>query len=120
MIKNATIENVRLELERDILQCWVALDFGDSTGQGFGGWALRLGDDYVRKDERCADDFCGRYLYRLLKVGGVTDFNSLKGKSVRAKTNSDRSFGGTIVALGHITKDIWLTPDELLKKDPHQ
>lgn len=107
-IKNAEIIKVAIELHHGCLTCWVYLDYGDFTQQGFGG--LCLYNPEYRGMEQEETNFAGRYLHNLLTTFGGGSLTDLEGKTCRVKLNDS----GEIEMLGHILKDVWFTP----KKPP--
>ncbi len=117
MIKNALIESTMLGWEdHGILSCMVYMAF-DGSGQGFGGYAL---DEPISKDGkflyRRGTDYGMQFIEGILKAVGADSWEKLKGMHCRVQTDSDHSFGGRIVKIGHILKDQWFDPDELLKR----
>lgn len=103
-IKNAVIDSVTLsKADRDLLDSWVHLDYGDS-GQGFGGYALYLPKSY---SNHSLLSHAGHFIYRVMQVAGVDDWDKLAGKTVRARIED-----GRITAIGHIVKDDWFCPKE--------
>lgn len=106
-IKNATIESVSLgnsdSIGRGMLSSWVFLSYGKSVQQGFGGYRL---------DSSGSDGCAHKWILGVLKVAGVESWDKLVGRCVRAKVDG---LGGIIVAIGHITEDIWFTPAEDLQ-----
>lgn len=106
VIKNAVIESASLTInDRTILDVWLTLDYGGSC-QGFGGYCLYLPKSFAHHSI-CSP--AGHFIYRCLEVAGVTDFNQLKGRSIRVRVSRD-GFGGDIEAIGHIVKDDWFCP----------
>ena len=111
MIKNAQIKSTMLGYEdHGILTCSICLDYGDSSGQSFGGYTL----DAPRKDP--AGKFLGRFgtaygaefIAKILNTVGVQTWEELKGNHIRADSEYTEVLG-----IGHITKDLWFYP----KKD---
>lgn len=102
--KNAIITGVDISnADHGMLTVWINLNYGDSA-QSFGGYALYFPRDHEnwRKQKNAA----GHFLWRVMEVTGVTNWNKLKDKTVRVRIdNSDR-----IIALGHIIKDDWFVP----------
>jgi hypothetical protein len=102
-IKNAIIQTVNLTREDGHLDVWVTLDYGGSC-QGFGGYTLYLPKCYGRHELKSV---AGHFIYRVMEIAGVENWDSLVGKSVRARID-----GGIINAIGHIIKDDWFCPSE--------
>lgn len=101
-IKNAIIGSARLSIaDRDLLDAWLMLDYG-GAGQGFGGYALYLPESYKHHG---GPNLAGHFIYRVLKVAGVTEWAHLAGRSIRVRA----SHSG-IEAIGHIIKDDWFFP----------
>lgn len=103
-LKNAVIELATIDIgERGFLDCWLTLNYGGS-GQGFGGFVLYLPKSFDHhKLESCA----GHFLYRVMEVAGVENWDQLKGKTIRVKATD-----GGVVAIGHIIKDDWFCPSD--------
>lgn len=105
-VRNATIEDVGLSnSDHGLLSSFVTLDYGDGGHQGFGGYTL-----YNPKFKNTHGNYTGHWIWRVMEVAGVTEWDRIKGKNVRAKIEK-----GLVVAIGHITKDIWFNPVEEFK-----
>ena len=103
-LKNAMITGTKLSNEDHcVLSAWVYLDYGGS-GQGFGGHAL------YNPDWKNAKDITGLFIWRVMEVAGVENWDSLKGKTIRVLGDSSH-----IEAIGHILKDIWFYPEKEFK-----
>lgn len=93
-IKNAKITGTSLGFDEHY-SFWVNLSYGDSSGQGFGGYALGgKFTEYVIRG----------ILTTILDHGKWED---LKGKPCRAKIEE-----GKIIAIGHYLEDKWFDPSE--------
>ncbi len=105
--KNAVIESATITTsDRGCLACWLSLDYG-GTGQGFGGYVLYLPKSFTHhKMESCA----GHFIFRVMEIAGVTDWDNLKGRTIRAKCTHTE-----VSAIGHIVKDDWFNPSEDFK-----
>lgn len=102
-VRNAIIEKVSLSSDdHGCLSSWVHIDYGDCGHQGFGGYALYLPKSFTH---HARDSVAGHWIYRVMEIAGVEDWNKIQGNAVRAKLE-----GGMIVALGHITKNDWFEP----------
>lgn len=95
IIKSATLTND----DHGLLSAWVYLDYGGS-GQGFGGYALYLPTSFSHHSP--APNYAGHFIWRVMEVAGVSKWEDLAGKTVRAKCEHSR-----VHALGHIVKDDW-------------
>jgi len=103
-IKNAVIDGTMLGVEdHGLLTFYIYLDYG-GCGQGFGGYAL---DEPLKVDgrfvRRRGTAFGTEAIMRLLKVVGVSKWEDLKGKAVRADAEQSK-----IHRLGHYLKDEWI------------
>lgn len=108
-IKNAIIESVSIDdAERGMLTAWVHLDYG-GTWQGFGGYALYLPKSYSHHEVKSV---AGHFIWRVMEVAGVSRWDQVKGKTVRAKIDDS----GIVKAIGHIVKDDWFCPSDDFEK----
>ena len=101
--RNAVIKKAYFDTERG-LSAWLQLDYG-GTGQGFGGYVLYLSKD--SKHHIGQSNAAGHFIYRCLKVAGVSDWAKLPGRTVRVKCSHNG-----VLAIGHIIKDDWFNPQE--------
>ena len=103
-VVNAVIESAKIEIEdHGILTAGLFLDYSGS-GQEFGGYCL--GSSRPLQDK---GNIMGHFIRRILEVVGVSDWDNLKGKTIRVK--KPRGWGGTIKSIGHIVKDDWFCPE---------
>ena len=109
-IKNAVIESASIDDgDRGLLTAWLFLNH-DSGTQGFGGYALYLPKDYI--NHKTGGNFAGHFIWRVMKIAGVTRWEDLVGKTVRIKQEHSR-----IHAIGHIVDDDWFNPSEDFKEE---
>lgn len=110
-IRNAVIESARITSDdHGCLSSWLMLDYGGS-GQGFGGYALYLPKSFSHHEVK---SYAGHFIWRVMEVAGVTDWSSLKGKTLRVRIE-----GGLIRAIGHIVKEDWFEPKKDFKEASH-
>lgn len=110
-IRNAVIESASISIDRGfMLSAWLALRFG-GFGQRFGGYALYLDKTAKHHDKQC--NFAGHYIYRILEIAEVENWDDLKGKTIRVKHDDPL---GQIIGIGHIVKDDWFYPDAEFKE----
>jgi hypothetical protein len=110
-IKNAVITEASITINgKGILDCWLTLDYGGS-GQGFGGYALQLPKDWAHYSMLGP---AGHFIYRVMEIAGVNDFDELTGKSIRVDSDNSK-----VYRIGHIVNDDWFDPKadfELMKE----
>ena len=96
-IKNAIIDNATIELDKPtgVIIIWIYLNDGSAI-QGY-----VVNSKYVEIDT---------FINNIMNVADVTNWNDLKGKVVRVKTNSTNSI---ITSIGHFLKNEWL-PDSIV------
>jgi hypothetical protein len=100
-IKNATIENIRIHMERGfIVTISITLDYG-GAGQSFGGYML------AHKD-RGPTPHLAAWVLGLMEVFKVDDIMKLKGKPCRAEASHCK-----VKRIGHFTDDRWFDPEEV-------
>lgn len=87
--------------DHGLLTAWLMLDFG-GYGQGFGGYALYLPHDFKHHELKSV---AGHYIWRVMEIAGVTDWDMLKGKTIRVRIGSTG-----VEAIGHIVKNDWFSP----------
>jgi hypothetical protein len=108
-IRNAIIESAVIDIgEKGLLTAWIFLDYG-GAGQGFGGYALHLPEDWAHHTKH--SPYAGHFLMRSMEVAGVGQWDKLPGKTVRAKI-----VDGKVAGIGHIVKDDWFCPAEDFKE----
>lgn len=101
-IQNAIIEDAILDdAGRGLLTAWIRLKF-DGSGQGFGGYSLYLPKSFKHHE---IESVAGHFIWRCMEVAGVTCWDHMKGKTVRADTSHSQVFG-----IGHIVNDDWFYP----------
>lgn len=113
---NAIITSANIQLDRGCFLCaWVHLDYGDGSHQGFGGHALGGTPVCAAGKHKKQPNYAAEALVSIMRVGGVEKFSDLAGKAIRVRRTSD-GFGGDIIAIGHIIKDIWYDPKKQFKE----
>lgn len=102
-IKNAIIESASITIN-GYLTVHVTLKYYDCN-QRFGGHALYLPKDFNRHNLK---SIAGHYIYNVMKIAGVNDWDSLAGRAIRAKGDDFH-----IYEIGHIVENEWfdLTAD---------
>lgn len=111
-IKNAKITGTMLGYEdHGIMTMIINLDYGDSSGQGFGLFALDTtnGKEYPFR-ERVGSAFGLQAIIEVLSVVGVNTWEELPGKSVRVDASWDK-----VHRLGHYLEDKWVDIDSIKK-----
>lgn len=105
--RNAIIESTRLGPEdHGIFSAYLTLNYGGS-GQSFGGYALdRHNGHRDLRSERVGTAYGMEFIRRVMAVVGVSKWEDLKGKHVRAVMEHDK-----IHSIGHIIEDRWFTPE---------
>lgn len=104
--RNAIIRSTKITTaDHGILTAWLYLDYGGGGGgQAFGGYGLH-------NPHWEAPSIAGLFLWRVLEVVGVEDWENLTGKTIRVKAEHSK-----IHAIGHIIKDEWFNPAEEFEK----
>lgn len=101
-VKNAIIESARItSSDHGVLSLWLMLDYGGMC-QGFGGDALYLPKSFKHHKK---EGIAGHYIFRIMEIAGVTEWDNLEGKAIRVKGDDSK-----IEAIGHIVKDDWFSP----------
>ena len=112
-IKNAIIESVDLRNDdHGCLTVWIHLDYGDSSHQGFGGYALYLPKSFIHHK---TESLAGHFIFRLLEIADVNEWEKIKGKSIRVAGEGEL-FNFKIKGIGHIIKDDWFYPENDFKE----
>lgn len=103
--KNAIITGASLSnADHGVLSAWVHLSYGDSGGQGFGGFALYLPDSY--KHHKKGSPYAGHFIWRVMEIADVSEWSQLTGKTVRVKADHSK-----VYCIGHIVKNDWFNPE---------
>ena len=100
-IKNAIINSAEILNEGGILVVKLQFDYGN-CGQTFTGSALYLSKSCRHHEIR---SIAGHWIFRVMKIAGVTSWSQLKGKSIRVQSDHSK-----IYAIGHITIEDWFCP----------
>ena len=107
---NAIIDYERISIEREsFVTARIGVEYGDGSKQGFGG-------DYclhnINLKPPSKTDLAGYHMAKIMQCAGVTMWHQLVGKPIRVTSDGSR-----ILAIGHITKEIWYCPSGELKDD---
>lgn len=110
-MKNAIIEEAILDIvDRGFLTASIQLNYGDSSFQHFGNYALYLPKSYTHHKQ---NSVAGHFIFRVMEIADVGQWDKLVGKSIRVKSTYDK-----VLSIGHIIKDDWFTPSEDFKAKP--
>lgn len=106
-IKNAEISGTMLGREdHGIFTYMIQLDYGDSSGQGFGGYVLDGYDETT--SGRNGTVFGCEAIFKLLDILEVVSWEQLKGTPCRVQSDFSH-----IHRIGNFKKDKWLDLKEL-------
>lgn len=112
-IRNAKIRSVQLGFEdHGILTCWLNLDYGGSV-QGFGGYGF---SHRPRGDKDVGAPDLADYLIGILRTLEVDAWEKLPGTPIRVETNGEGGCALTILRIGHLLKDQWFNPQDVVGK----
>lgn len=101
--ENAIIESAVITTEdHGLLTAWLSLKY-QGSGQGFGGYALYLPDDW--KHHKGQKNYAGLFIWRVMEIAGVSRWDQLVGKTIRVR----RTFS-KVHEIGHIVEDKWFKP----------
>lgn len=116
---NAVIKSASLQLDNGaFLSMWLDLDYGNGSGQGFGGYVLGALPDCAAGKHESHSNIAAEFIVRCFIAAGVEKFNELAGKTIRVKKPTE--WGG-ILAIGHIVKDdCWFNPQETFDRMPRK
>jgi len=104
-IQNAIIDDAIIKIDdHNILTVWLYFSYGHG-GQGFGGYALYLPESFNHHSIKSG--YAGHFIYRCMKIAGVSDWSEMKGRTLRVDARSDRVDG-----IGHIINDDWFYPNK--------
>ena len=102
--KNAVIEQAIItSSDHGCLSAHITLDYG-GTYQGFGGYALYLPKSFKH---HAVLSHAGHFIWRVMEIAGVTDWNDLPGKTIRVRATFDG-----VREIGHIIKNDWFNPSK--------
>lgn len=113
-IKNAKIKSTFLGREdHGILTLIINLEYGGCGGQGYGLYSLDTPNkaDYPHNGRRVGTAFGMEAIGQILQVVGVSSWEELPGKSVRADASWDK-----VYRLGHYLEDKWVDIDSIKKE----
>lgn len=101
-IENGQIKSTHLgEGGHRIFTFMLDIEFGESSGQGFGGYAL---DGWQESAQRRVGTAIGMDIIKgVMRAVGVEKWEDLKGSYCRVKRDESRM----IRAIGHITDNKW-------------
>lgn len=102
-IQNARIRSTSLTMaDHGCLTFWLHLE-GDGWGCGFGGYCIGFG--YLGSENFNAENGDGLVaIMKIMDTVGVEEWENLKGKLVRVKTDG---WGSGIKEIGNIIEDKW-------------
>jgi hypothetical protein len=101
-LENAVIEYAEIRNDdHGVLTAWIGLKYKDSS-QGFNGYALYLPSNFKHHK---LESPAGHFIWRVMEIAGVSRWEDLKGKTVRARHTQ-----GQIWEIGHIINDDWFCP----------
>ena len=104
---NAIIQSVSLTSDdHGLLSAWIFVKHQNGN-QGFGGYALYLPKDFKHHS---IESVAGHFIFRCMQIAEVTEWNKMKGKSIRVKCDYSH-----IESIGHIVEDDWFNPSEDFK-----
>jgi hypothetical protein len=107
-IRNAVIKKAYLFTTKGMLSASLELDLGDSfSGQVFG-----LNRLYSSLSGCNGKNYAGYFLFYVLRVADVNNWDALVGKTIRIKTDEN----GCVEAIGHIVNDLWLSPKDVFEE----
>lgn len=111
-IVNAQITNTTLGYEdHGILTFGLTLDIASGGGCVFGGYAL---DEYNKETKkRYCPGYSMELIVRIMKVVGVSSWESLEGKYIRVVSGG---WGSSIKKIGNLMKDEWFDIEEFFKE----
>lgn len=109
-IVNARIERTILGYEdHGIMTACLYLDYS-GAGQMFGGYALD-GKPVDREKGRVPTPLCGAFIANVLRVTGVGSWEKVAGTYIRVDCDL-----GQVHGIGHLLKDDWFYPADLLER----
>lgn len=111
-VENALVGSTMLgEEDHGIFTCSLNIR-GEGWGQGFGGYSL---DQYDKEKKRRIGTAYGlEFIKRILKTLEIETWEKLPGTPCRIF----RAENGLITKIGHLIKDNWFDPADLLKEMP--
>lgn len=105
--KNAEIESASItKNDHGYLGTWLQLNCG-KYGQSFGGWALCRPESHNPSKTKGVIE---QFIFRIMEIAGVTEWEDLKGKTIRIKIDH-----GEVCEIGHVIKEDWFNPTKNFK-----
>jgi len=102
MTRNAVIKRTEIGMDdHEIFTAYLVLDMGGVFGK-FGGYELY---STATRDK----NFAGLFFTRVMETVGVTYWDALVGKAVRALVDEERK---QVDAIGNIINEIWFHPQK--------
>lgn len=108
-IRNAIITSAKITTEEGFLTALIDVCYGGGLYQGIGAYVLHLPKS---NKHFTIKSVAGHFIYRMMDVAGVTDWNSIVGKPVRVVVENER-----IHIIGHIIDDNWFCPKKEFAED---
>jgi len=101
--KNAIIRLAKIVNDDGKLSVSIILDYG-GVCQEFARSSLYLSKKYYHHK---LESVAGHFIFRVMEIAGVTEWNDLKGKAIRVKADYSK-----VYAIGHIINNDWFYPEK--------